>query len=47
MGRERGTLETTIDATQPDSHYIRYPAANVLKRTTLSTSEGHWLMPAW
>ena len=35
------------ETTQPDSHYIRYTAANdVLKRATLSTSEGHWLMSA-
>ena len=33
--------------TQPDSHYIRYMAASVLKSTTLSTPEGHWLTCAW
>ena len=33
--------------TQPDSHYIRCTAANVLKRTTLSTPESHWLMCVW
>ena len=33
--------------TQPDSHYIRYTAASVLKSTTLSTPEGHWLTCAW
>ena len=33
--------------TQPDSHYIRYTAASVLRRTTLSTPEGHWLTCAW
>ena len=35
-----------IDA-QPASHYIRYTAASVLRSTTLSTPEGHWLMCAW
>ena len=35
------------NATQPDSHYIRYTAASVLRSTTLSTPEGHWLMCAW
>ena len=29
--------------TQPDSHYIRYTTPSVLKSTTLSTPEGHWL----
>ena len=33
--------------TQPDSHYIRYTAASVLRSTTLSTPEGHWLTCAW
>ena len=33
--------------TQPDSHYIRYTAASVLKSTTLRTPEGHWLTCAW
>ena len=33
--------------TQPDSHYIRYTAASVLRRTTQSTPDGHWLTCAW
>ena len=33
--------------TQPDSHYIRYTAVSVLRSTTLSTPEGHWLTCAW
>ena len=33
--------------TQPDSHYIRYTAASVLRSTTLSTPEEHWLTCAW
>ena len=46
-GRQYGTLLhsywTGHRSTQPDSHYIRYTAASVLRRTTLSTPEGHWL----
>ena len=34
-------------STQPDSHYFRYTAASVLRSTTLSTPEGHWLTCAW
>ena len=33
--------------TQPDSHYIRYTAASVLKSTMLSAPEGRWLTCAW
>ena len=33
--------------TQPDSHYVRYTAASVLKSTTLSTPEENWLTCAW
>ena len=40
-------LETELSCTQPDSHYIRYTAASVLRSTTLSTPEGHWLTCAW
>ena len=43
--RGRSTIHV-IRGTQPDSHYIGHTAASVLKRTTLSTPEGHWLMCA-
>ena len=40
-------LASTSCTTQPNSHYIRYTAASVLRSTTLSTPEGHWLTCAW
>ena len=36
-----------LSYTQPDSHYIRYTAASVMKSTTPCTSKAHWLMCAW
>ena len=33
--------------TQPDSHYIRYTAANALRVLYHGTPEGRWLMCAW
>ena len=41
------TIVCSFTFTQPDSHYIRYTAASVLRSTTLSTPEGHWLTCAW
>ena len=47
LSKVLGRSEVYNCSTQPDSHYIRYTAASVLRSTTLSTPEGHWLTCAW
>ena len=42
-----GSKYTRWPISQPDSYYIRFMTASVLKSTTLSTPGEHWLICAW